>query len=108
MGTGCRLAAAAVVAVLGASLQACSPLGSGGSNQPSQRGTVVTSREYRQIQRGMPFEAVQQIIGDPGELRIQGPGYALVAWVNGDRSFLVVQFLEGRASSWRHKGTLPE
>ena len=69
---------------------------------------MVTYGEYRQIQRGMPFEVVQRVIGDPGELLMQRPGYALIAWVNGDRSFLVVQFLEGRASSWRQKGLQPE
>lgn len=99
-----RLIAVAVVAALAAFSQACLKLGTGDPGQSVGLGVVVTYEEYQHIRRGMPFEVVQQIVGDPGQTLVQRPGYALVSWVNSDGSFLVVQFLEGRASSWRQKG----
>jgi len=93
-----------VVAALATLSQGCPRLGTGDPGQSVGPGMVVTYEEYRHIRRGMPFEVVQQIVGDPGQPLIQRPGYALVTWVNSDGSFLVVQFLENRASSWRQKG----
>jgi hypothetical protein len=98
--------ALAAVGTVGTSL-GCSPPPSSPSPAISSA-QVVTYDDYLHLRRGMPLTALQAAIGHAGDVIAQRDGYAVIRWQNSDGSFLLVQFLEGRASSWRHKGLAPE